>query len=73
MPVSKAQYKLTQLIKDIRNKDVKELRERFKYTSKEEKPVDWSSYNQAQIMEMNNNLILIKNMTEDAYQRSDMW
>lgn len=69
MPELKAQYKLTQLIKDIRGKDSKELRKKFEYMPKANKPIDWSSYSRAQIMEMNNNLVLIKNMTQEAAQR----
>ena len=69
MPLSKKQYELEELIKDIRRKDTKELGKKFKYVPKEDKTIDWPSYNMAQIMEIHNNLVLIKNMVEDAYQR----
>lgn len=69
MTSRKDQYRLDQLINDLKDKDMKELREKFKYVPKEEKPVDWSNYTLAQIRELNDTLILIKNMSEDAYLR----
>jgi len=70
MPQPKAQYKLTQLIKDIKDKDTKELRKKFKYKSKELiDHIDWAAYNQAQLMELDNQLILIRNMVDEAANR----
>lgn len=71
MLLSKHQKKFNQLMKDLKldDNDPVELRNRFKYIPKEDKPIDWSTYNQAQIMEINNTLVMIRNMAEEAYQR----
>lgn len=58
MPLPKAQLKLTQLIKDVRSKE-------YKYTPKEENPIDWSSYDEAQLNEMNDYLILVREIIDE--------
>jgi hypothetical protein len=39
---------------------------KYKYTPKEDKIIDFSAYSEAQIDEINNILILIRNITEEA-------
>lgn len=60
MPLPKAQLKLTQLIKDVRSKE-------YKYIPKEEKPIDWSSYDEAQLNEMNDYLILVRGIIDEIH------
>ncbi len=67
---SKLQQKLNQLIDDLKEKDTGELRKRFKYQSKEHvSSIDWTAYNQAQLEELDNQLVLIRNMVEEAASR----
>lgn len=70
MGLKKDQQKLDQLLVDLKDKDSKELRAKFKYKSKEVKEsIDWSSYNEAQLDEIDNQLILIRNMAGEAMRR----
>lgn len=70
MPTSKKQQQLNDIIADLRGKKINEIRHRFEYRSKEIKDnIDWTAYNQAQIEEIDNQLILIKNMVADAAKR----
>ncbi len=41
----------------------------FKYTPKEEKEIDWAKYDKAQINEINNMLLFIKDMVDEACKR----
>jgi transposase len=41
----------------------------FKYTPKEEKEIDWAKYDKAQINEINNMLLFIRNMVDEACKR----
>lgn len=66
MSVPKDQYKLRGLLKDLKDKDNKELRPKFKYKSKKKQKRDWFAYNEAQINEMNDFLILVRNIVNDA-------
>lgn len=67
MPASKDQRKLDDLINDLKEVDTGELRQKFKYRSKEHtESIDWTAYNQAQLEELDNQLILIRNMVNDA-------
>ena len=46
------------------------MRKKFKYRSKElVNNIDWTAYNQAQLEEMDNQLILIRNMVNEASER----
>lgn len=50
--------KLTRLVKEVRNKE-------FAYEPREEKPIDWNSYNEAQINEISDYLTIVKQLVED--------
>ena len=41
----------------------------LKYEPKDDKPIDWIKYTQAQINEINNVLVLIKHIIDEAYHR----
>lgn len=58
MPVPKAQYKLTQLIKDVRARE-------YKYIPREDKPIDWASYTEAQYNEMADYLNLAREIIDE--------
>lgn len=58
MPTPKAQRKLTQLIKDVRTG-------KFKYIPREDKPIDWASYDLAQLNEMNDYLVLTREIIDE--------
>lgn len=67
---SKLQKKLNQIIIDIKDKDTSELRARFKYQPKEQvSQIDWTAYSRAQLEELDNQLMLIRNMTDEAATR----
>lgn len=67
---SRNQDKLDRLINDLKGKDTKEMRKRFRYQSKElTDHIDWTAYNEAQIEELDNQIVLIKNMVDDAARR----
>jgi transposase len=57
----KAQDKLTELIKDVRNR-------KYKYVAVEEKPIDWRSYKEAQINEMNDYLVLVREIIDEIHR-----
>lgn len=59
---NKKQEKLLEIMRQLKA-------DKFKYTFKEETPIDWSSYDQAQINEINDMLILIKEIVDDAERR----
>jgi transposase len=50
--------KLTRLVKEISSK-------KFPYEAKEEKSIDWNAYNAAQINEINDYLVLIKEIVDE--------
>ena len=54
----KAQHKLAQLIKDVKDR-------KFKYIPKSKKPIDWSAYNTAQYYEMNDFLNLTRELIDE--------
>ena len=58
MPSPKAQHKLTQLIKDVKAR-------KYKYVPKEDKPIDWGSYDVAQLNEMNDFLNLTREIVDE--------
>jgi len=59
---NKKQEKFNQLMEQL-------SKEEFEYTPKEEKEIDWSKYDRAQINEINDMLLLIRDSVEEAYQR----
>lgn len=59
--VPKAQDKLTALIKDVRAR-------KYKYTSREDKPIDWFSYDIAQINEMNDYITLTREIIDEIHR-----
>lgn len=63
MPERKIQRKLDELISSLKDG-------RFEYVPKEEKnSIDWASYDEAQINEMNEQLVLIRNLVDAANDR----
>lgn len=54
----KAQHKLAQLIRDVKDR-------KFKYIPKDKKPIDWSAYNTAQYYEMNDFLNLTGELIDE--------
>lgn len=58
MTSPKAQNRLTQLIKDVRSR-------KFNYIPKEDKPIDWASYDVAQLNEMNDYLNLVRDIVDE--------
>lgn len=72
MPSHKVQYQLRQLLEDLKDEDTKDLRtNKFKYNPKKPKKRDWFAYNEAQINEMNDFLVLVRNMVDDARRELD--
>lgn len=65
MKLKKEQEKFDKLIKKLKE-------EEFKYIPREEKHIDWSKYDQAQINEMNDMLILIRNAVDEAALRQNV-
>jgi len=61
MTSPKAQDKLTQLIKNVRGR-------KYPYTPREDKPIDWFSYDLAQINEMNDYIILVREIIDEIHQ-----
>ena len=57
----KAQDRLTDLIKDVRSR-------KYKYVPVEEKPIDWRSYKEAQINEMNDYLVLVREIIDEIHR-----
>jgi transposase len=62
MGLKKEQEKFDKLIKQIKEDE-------FKYVPREEKEIDWSKYDQAQINEMNDMLLLIRDSVDEAALR----
>lgn len=60
MPERKEQKKLRFLLKGFEEGWLK-------YEPKDDKPIDWIKYTQAQINEINNTLLLIRHIVDDAY------
>jgi len=60
MATRKNQKVLNELIKDLKNKD-------FKYATKNEKEINWSSYNLAKINEINAYLLFVREAVDNAY------
>ena len=56
------QKKFNRLMEKLNNDE-------FKYTPKEEKEVDWAKYDKAQINEINNMLLLIRDMVDESCRR----
>ena len=56
------QKKFNKMMERLKNDD-------FKYTPKEEKEIDWAKYDQAQINEINNMLLLMRDMVDEACRR----
>lgn len=54
----KAQYELTRLIADIKDR-------KFKYIPRAKKPIDWSAYNEAQYYEINDFLNLTRQLIDE--------
>lgn len=62
MRMNHKQQKLDELIKEIKDKE-------FKYIPREEREIDWSNYDEAQINEINDMLLMIKNTVDEAAMR----
>lgn len=56
------QKKFNKLMEKLKNDE-------FKYTPKEEKEIDWAKYDKAQINEINNMLLLMRDMVDEACRR----
>ncbi len=56
------QRKFNKIMEKMKNDD-------FKYIPKEEKQIDWTKYDQAQINEINNMLLLIRDTVDEASRR----
>lgn len=56
------QKKFNKLMEKLKNDE-------FKYTPKEEKQIDWAKYDKAQINEINNMLLLMRDMVDEACRR----
>jgi transposase len=67
----KSQYELARLVRDIRDRDNGLTDKKFKYKPREPKKRDWFWYTEAQVNEMNDYLVLIKNMVDAARERLD--
>lgn len=67
------QYRLSKLVSDIRDKDAPTdlSGKKFKYKPKEPKPRDWFRYTEAQVNEMNDFLVLVKNMVDVTMEKLD--
>ncbi len=61
----RSQQKLDQLIKQLKE-------DRFNYTPKEDEEIDWGKYDKAQINEINDMLLIIKEAVDTAYPRLDI-
>jgi transposase len=67
------QYRLTKLVKDIRDKDAPAdlSGKKFRYRPKEPKPRDWFRYTDAQVNEMGDFLVLVRNMVDATMSKLD--
>jgi len=54
--------KFQELVKKVRDKE-------FKYVAKEEKPINWTNYDKAQIHEINDMLLLIADFVDESTRR----
>lgn len=70
MASRKVQHRLTSLLHELKG-DSKSLKPKFKYKPREQKQRDWFSYNEAQVNEMGDFLLLVRNMVDDARKRLD--
>ena len=61
MPSPKAQDRLASIIKDVRGRT-------FPYVPKEKKRIDWASYDEAQLNEMNDYLVLVREIVDDIHR-----
>ncbi|MGQ9722442.1 MAG: hypothetical protein ACUVXA_14095, partial [Candidatus Jordarchaeum sp.] len=59
---NKEQEKLNRLIEQLK-------KDEFKYVPREEKEIDWSRYDRAQINEINDMLLLIRDAVDEATLR----
>jgi len=62
MRMDRKQRKLDELIKELKDKE-------FKYIPREEREIDWSSYDEAQLNEINDMLLMIRNTVNEAATR----
>ncbi|KXB04457.1 hypothetical protein AKJ50_02380, partial [candidate division MSBL1 archaeon SCGC-AAA382A13] len=65
MPKSKKQKKLDEIVGKLRN-------DNFDYIPQEEKEINWSKYDEAQINEINDMLLLIRDVVDGAARRLDL-
>ena len=65
MPKSEKQRKLDRLVEKLRNDD-------FDYVPREKKDINWSKYDDAQINEMNDMLLLIRDTVDESARRLDL-
>jgi transposase len=62
MRMDRKQRKLDELIKELKDKE-------FKYIPREEREIDWSSYDEAQLNEVNDMLLMIRDTVDEAALR----
>jgi transposase len=62
MRMNRKQRKLDELIKELKDKE-------FKYIPREEREIDWSSYDEAQLNEINDMLLMIRDTVDEAAMR----
>ena len=60
--MDRKQRKLDELIKELKDKE-------FKYIPREEREIDWSSYDEAQLNEVNDMLLMIRDTVDEAALR----
>lgn len=65
MKLRKKQEKFDKLMEQLSGDE-------FKYVGREEKEIDWSSYDRAQINEINDMLLLMRDAVEEASLRLGM-
>ena len=62
MRLDREQRKLDEIIKELKDKE-------FKYIPREEREIDWSSYDEAQLNEINDMLLMIRDTVDEAALR----
>jgi transposase len=62
MRMDRKQRKLDELIKELKDR-------KFKYIPREEREIDWSKYDEAQLNEINDMLLMIRDIVEEAAAR----
>ena len=62
MRMDRKQRKLDELIKELKDKE-------FKYIPREEREIDWSKYDEAQLNEINDMLLMIRDTVDEAALR----